>query len=133
MASEHPMDQMRVRAIRTLRREDEDEPAGTGVGRRWHVPGHASAVFSCSPERAKKLKKAGNVIVLRGDVDDGEVPTDETIEPDGLPLDFVYRSELVGQGFTTLSSLRELLDLTEIKGIGDAKASAIQDALDELE
>ena len=132
MASQHPMDQTRVRALQTVRVAEGDEPKYAGIGGRWHVPGMPSAVFSCSPERAEALRDGGSVIVLDGSLAE-QVPIDEDPSTDHLPLDFVYRSELVNEGFNTLSSLREIPDLTAIKGIGDSKASAIQDALDELD
>lgn len=49
--------------------------------------------------------------------------------PGGIPQDFPGRDELVAAGHTTLNSVREIEDLTEIDGIGKVTAEKIRKAL----
>ncbi len=120
----------RVRALKTIRVAAEDEPKYPGIGRRWHVPGLPSAKFTCGEERYRNLRGQHAVAPLEHYEEDDEVETDDA--PEGLPLDFPYRELLVGGGLNTLSDVREMPDLTEINGIGEASAKRIADELAEL-
>ena len=65
-----------------------------------------------------------------------ETDTDEAADTDeesGFPEDFPLASRLEDAGITTLAELREVDDLTTIKGIGPAYAEQITEALEELD
>lgn len=128
----------RVRAMKSIRAMEGDEPEGVGYAK-YFVPGRASAVFTCSKKRMEQLQDQGAIVVL-GDPPKAEakpssspsIPSDDA-PSDAIPLDFPYRKNLVKAGLKTLSAVREFPDLTEIDGIGEAYAERIQDALDELD
>ncbi len=71
--------------------------------------------------------------------EEAEVADEETQEAtdsdeeSGFPGDFPLASRLEDAGITTLAELREIDDLTTIKGIGPAYAEQITEALDELD
>lgn len=84
--------------------------------------GPGSLVQIKDPDEADRLVARGVVQHASDAEDTGDLPED-------LP----GRKELIKAGFSTLEAVREIEDFTEVKGVGESKAEAIEAYLAEIE
>lgn len=99
---------MRVRAIRSCK-----------YGSQWHIPGQKSEMFDLPPAIAEEWIDKRTVVAVEVAVSEPE-PTEV-----GLPDDLPYRSVFVGLGFDSLTAIREVSDLTTLKGVGKKSAASV--------
>lgn len=97
---------MRVRALQTIK-----------YGSQWKVPGTPSEEFDLPDELLEKYH--GIVMVV------GESVVKAPPEVKGLPDDLPYRHVFEDLGIDTLDAIREIDDLTSLKGIGKKSAETV--------
>lgn len=90
-------------------------------GGRYHIPNTASEIIEINELEYDRLKDVVELV-------DPEIAPGE---PSGwLPEDFPFQQLLAEAAVYTYSDVREVKDLTEIKGIGPASAKKILAALE---